>query len=84
MARSTPDSHAPQQNHLLDALPAAERQQIYPHLQLVEMPLGKVVHEPGTVHRYAYFPTDCPGGRSVRNSTVARRFGFCGCAARQP
>ena len=59
MALSTPDSHAPQQNHLLDALPTAERERIYPHLQLVEMPLGKVVHEPGTVHRYAYFPTDC-------------------------
>ena len=59
MARSTPDSLAPQQNHLLDALPAAEREQIYPHLQLVEMPLGKVVYEPGDVPRYAYFPADC-------------------------
>jgi CRP-like cAMP-binding protein len=59
MARSTPDSHAPQQNHLLAALPATERAQIYPHLQLVEMPLGKVVYEPGDVLRYAYFPTDC-------------------------
>jgi CRP-like cAMP-binding protein len=59
MARSTPDSHAPQQNHLLDALPAAEREQIYPQLQLVEMPLGKVVYEPGDLPRYAYFPTDC-------------------------
>jgi CRP-like cAMP-binding protein len=59
MARSTPDSHSLQQNHLLDALPAAEREQIYPHLQLVEMPLGKVVYEPGDLPRYAYFPTDC-------------------------
>ena len=59
MARSTPDSHAPQQNHLLAALPATERAQIYPHLELVEMPLGKVVYEPGDVLRYAYFPTDC-------------------------
>jgi len=59
MARSTLDSHAPQQNHLLDALPAAEREQIYPHLQLVEMPLGKIVYEPGDLPRYAYFPTDC-------------------------
>ena len=59
MARSMPDYHAPQQNHLLAALPAAEREQVYPHLQLVEMPLGKVVYEPGDVLRYAYFPTDC-------------------------
>jgi hypothetical protein len=55
MARSTPDSHAPQRNHLL----AAEREQIYPHLQLVELPLGKAVQEPGDVLRHAYFPTDC-------------------------
>lgn len=46
MARSTPDSHAPQQNHLLAALPATERAQICPHPPLVEMPLGKVVYEP--------------------------------------
>ena len=59
MARSTPDSEAPQHNHLLAVLPAAEREQIYPHLQLVEMLLGKVVYEPGDVLRYAYFPTDC-------------------------
>jgi len=59
MAFSSPDSHSPQQNHLLAALPAAEREHIYPHLQLVEMPLGKVVYEPGDVLRYAYFPTDC-------------------------
>jgi len=59
MALSTPDSHAPQQNHLLDALPIAEREPIYSRLQLVEMPLGKVVYEPGDPPRYAYFPTDC-------------------------
>lgn len=59
MAFPPPDSHSPQQNHLLAALPAAEREHIYPHLQLVEMALGKVVYEPGDVLRYAYFPTDC-------------------------
>jgi len=59
MALSTPESHAPQQNHLLDALPIAEREPIYSRLQLVEMPLGKVVYEPGDPPRYAYFPTDC-------------------------
>ena len=58
MSRSTPDSQTPQHNRLLAGLPAAEREQIYPHLQLVEMPLGKVVYEPGDVLRYAYFPTD--------------------------
>jgi hypothetical protein len=59
MAHSMPDSHVPQQNHLLAALPDDEREQIYPHLQPVEMPLGNVVYEPGSVLRHVYFPTDC-------------------------
>lgn len=59
MAPSMPDLHSPQQNHLLAALPAVDRERIYPQLRLVELPLGKVVYEPGDVLRYAYFPTDC-------------------------
>ena len=51
-------ARTPQQNHLLAALPAAARERLNPHLQLVELPLGKVLHEPGDVLRYAYFPTD--------------------------
>lgn len=54
-----PDLHSPQQNHLLAALSVAERERIYPQLQLVEMPLGKVVYESGDVRPHAYFPTDC-------------------------
>jgi CRP-like cAMP-binding protein len=53
-----PDDRDPTENHLLAALPAAERERIYPHLQLVQMPLGKVVSEPGNVLRHVYFPTD--------------------------
>jgi len=48
----------PQQNHLLAALSAAERKRIFPQLQLVEMPLGKVLYESGDVLRHVYFPTD--------------------------
>ena len=48
----------PQQNHLLAALSAAERERLYPHLQLVPMPLGKVLYESGDVMRHVYFPTD--------------------------
>jgi len=59
MARLTPVSQTPEQNHLLAALRAAERERIFPHLHLVEMPLGKVVSEPGDLLQYAYFPTDC-------------------------
>jgi CRP-like cAMP-binding protein len=51
--------HGPEQNHLLAALPPAERERVYPHLQLVSMELGKVVCEPGHKLRYAYFPIDC-------------------------
>ena len=53
-----PGSHNPQQNHLLAALPSAERDRLYPHLQLVPMPLGKVLYEAGGVLRHVYFPTD--------------------------
>src|ERR1700744_3735763 len=46
----------PQQNHLLAAFSPAERQRIYPHLQLVPMPLGKVLYESGDVLRHGSFP----------------------------
>ena len=49
----------PQHNHLLAALSPAARERIYPQLQLVEMPLGKIVYEPGDVLRHVYFPVDC-------------------------
>jgi hypothetical protein len=54
-----PKSCGPQQNRLLAALPAAERERIYPHLELVPMTLGHVLAEPTNVQRYVYFPTDC-------------------------
>jgi CRP-like cAMP-binding protein len=53
------DGFSPQQNHLLAALHAAERGRIYPHLQLVPMPLGKIVHQPSHVLRHVYFPVNC-------------------------
>jgi hypothetical protein len=53
-----PGSHDQQQNHLLAALSAAERERLYPHLQLVPLPLGKVLYESGNVLRHVYFPTD--------------------------
>ena len=53
-----PGSHDPQQNYLLAALSATERERVYPHLQLVTMPLGKVLYESGDVLRHVYFPID--------------------------
>ena len=52
------EPHNPEQNHLLAALLPVERERIYPHLQLVPMPLGKVLYESGDVQRHVYFPID--------------------------
>jgi CRP-like cAMP-binding protein len=51
-------SQEPQRNQLLAALPPAERERLYPHLQFVEMPLGKVLYESGDALTHVYFPTD--------------------------
>jgi CRP-like cAMP-binding protein len=47
----------PKKNHLLAALPEAEWQRWYPHLEAVEMPLGQVLYESGSDIEYVYFPT---------------------------
>jgi CRP-like cAMP-binding protein len=52
------EHHEPIQNHLLNALAPARRERLYPHLDLVEMPLGKVLYESGDLLRHVYFPTD--------------------------
>src|SRR5665647_1022721 len=49
--------HDPRQNHLLDALPEAEYDRLFPHLELIDMPLGKVLYESGGLLQYGYFPT---------------------------
>jgi CRP-like cAMP-binding protein len=54
-----PDSHDPRQNHLLAALPEHEYAALLPQLELVPMPLGGKLGEPGIQMRYVYFPTDC-------------------------
>lgn len=40
------------------ALPPAERERLYPHLKLVEMPFGTVLYESGVALRHIYFPVD--------------------------
>lgn len=47
----------PRENHLLAALPKNEYARILPNLELVEMPLGKVLYEAGSTMRCAWFPT---------------------------
>ena len=48
----------PLQNYLLAALPAQVQQRIFPHLELVALPLGQVLYESGDALRHVYFPTD--------------------------
>ena len=49
--------HSPSQNHLLAALPAAEFARLAPHLELVPMPLGESLYEPGERLQHVFFPT---------------------------
>ncbi|MGV8917077.1 MAG: Crp/Fnr family transcriptional regulator [Pseudomonas sp.] len=49
---------SPQQNHLLAALPAEVKDRLIPLLELVPLPLGKVLYESGDTLRHVYFPTD--------------------------
>jgi len=48
----------PEQNQILRALPAEERLRLFPHLQLVALPPGRVIYESGARLRHIYFPTD--------------------------
>ena len=47
----------PRQNRLLAALPDSEWARWLPQLELVEMPLGKVLYESGRKLTHVYFPT---------------------------
>lgn len=53
-----PHTKGPQQNCLLAALPADVRERLYPHMEFIELPLGKVLYESGDTLRYVYFPTN--------------------------
>lgn len=48
----------PLQNLLLAALPIEVQERLIPQLELVVLPLGKVVYESGDSLQYVYFPTD--------------------------
>jgi len=50
--------HDQRQNQLLRALPKLEYERLFPHLELIEMPLGEVLYESGKQLRHVYFPTD--------------------------
>lgn len=49
--------HSPRQNRILAALPDYEYARLLPQLELVQMPLGHVLSEPGTKSVHVHFPT---------------------------
>ena len=55
---SETETPTPLQNHLLADLPVEVRERLFPQLELVSLPLGKVVYESGDAMRHVYFPTD--------------------------
>src|SRR6266550_6375217 len=44
------------QNRILAALPDKEYARLLPHLELVSLPLGQVLHKSGDRIKYVYFP----------------------------
>lgn len=51
--------NSPKQNLILDSLPAAEFELFSADLELLAMPLGEFLYEPGLQLQHAYFPTTC-------------------------
>ncbi|WP_082971691.1 Crp/Fnr family transcriptional regulator [Rheinheimera sp. SA_1] len=47
-----------EQNHLLREFPQDVQQRLFPLLELVNLPLGKVLYDCGDTSQYVYFPTD--------------------------
>lgn len=45
-------------NHLLDGLSEDARNRVFPYLESVSLPLGKVLYEPGDTLKHVYFPID--------------------------
>jgi CRP-like cAMP-binding protein len=44
-------------NYLINALPKPSYEHLFRDLELIEMPLGEVIYEPGSELQYVYFPT---------------------------
>ena len=51
-------ANSPKFNHLLAALPPEVQERIFPHLELVKLPLRKVLYESGDPMGHVYFPAD--------------------------
>jgi CRP-like cAMP-binding protein len=55
---SMAELHNPEENRVLARLSHIARDRLFPHLEFVTMPLGKVLYESGDMLRHVYFPTD--------------------------
>jgi len=55
--RAAKAPHQPTHNHLLAALAPGDLAAIAPRLELVALPLGDMLYEPGSTFHHAYFPT---------------------------
>ncbi|HEX9742600.1 MAG TPA: Crp/Fnr family transcriptional regulator [Nitrospiraceae bacterium] len=52
------DTHTPKENHLLATLTDEVQERLFPHLELIPLPLGKILYESGDSPLYVYFPAD--------------------------
>ncbi|WP_290649751.1 Crp/Fnr family transcriptional regulator [Aquisalimonas sp.] len=52
-------AHFPEQNELFQVLPEEAKARLFPHLELVDMPLSLAVYESGDTLKHVYFPTNC-------------------------
>jgi CRP-like cAMP-binding protein len=53
-----PEQPTPQHNRLLAALPIEVQSRVFPHLEPVALPLGKILYESGDTLRHVFFPSD--------------------------
>lgn len=51
--------HSLHKSYLLDALNADQYERLFPHLELVSLPLGEVLYESDCQLNYVYFPITC-------------------------
>ena len=58
MSATSPPKPEPQQNHLLAALSPEVQTRLFPHLELVQLPLRALLYESRRPMRHVYFPTD--------------------------
>ena len=75
---TSPKTNGDIANRILRSLPPSEYEQLLPHVELVRLRIGQVLHEPGDEMHYVYFPnhgvlsmlTVLESGEAVEIATV--------------